>query len=89
MFTSRDIAARIKRQPFRPIRIVTSSGERVEVRHPDLTMIGQRDVTVGIASKDDPEFYDRQTYVSILHITAIEDLTAEISPRPRNGDGDR
>ena len=87
MLTSRDVAARIKREPFRPVRIVTSSGEKVDVRHPDLIMIGQRDVTIGVATHDDPEFYDRQTYISLLHIASIEDLPLEPAHRSDNGNG--
>lgn len=89
MLSSRDIAERVKRQPFRPIRIVTSSGETIEVRHPDLIMIGQRSVTVGIGTPEDQEFYDRQAYVSILHIAAIEDLPVENVSQQREGNGHR
>ena len=87
MLSARDVAARIKREPFRPIRIVTSSGEKFDVRHPDLIMIGQRDVTIGVATHDDPECYDRQSYISLLHIAAIEDLPVESTYRSGNGNG--
>jgi hypothetical protein len=69
------------------VRIVPSSGDRHDVRHPDLIMIGQRDVTIGIATHDDPEFYDRQSYISLLHIASIEDLPAETPRRSSNGNG--
>lgn len=74
MFTAQDIRDRVKQQPFRPVRIVTSAGDHWDIRHPDLVFVGRRDVMVGAAIPEDPEFYDRVTRVSILHITALEDL---------------
>jgi hypothetical protein len=77
MFTVEDIQARVRKQPFVPIRIVTSAGEAFEVHHPDLIMVGLRDVTVGFASAQYPSVYDKQTRLSLLHITALEDLPAK------------
>lgn len=87
MLTSRDVAERVKHQPFRPVRFVMSSGESVDVRHPDLIMIGQRSVTVGFGTHGDEEFYDRQKYISLMHIAVIEDVPAESTPGSSSGNG--
>jgi hypothetical protein len=50
MFTPSQIKDRVRQQPFVPLRIVTSSGEAYEVRHPDLVWIGTRDIHVGMPS---------------------------------------
>lgn len=77
MFTSNDVRARMRKQPFVPVRIVTSSGESYEVHHPDLVWVGQRDIHVGTASKGDPSVYEQSSRVSLLHITAMEDVAAK------------
>lgn len=77
MFTPGQIKERIRQQPFVPLRIITSSGEAYEVRHPDLIWIATREIHIGMPSAKDPAIVDshgRIARVSLLHITAIEDL---------------
>jgi hypothetical protein len=70
--TFRDL---LRRRPFLPFRIVMSSGHAYEVRHPDMAMITQTDLLVGL---DDPgdgvpaEF----KICSLLRVTAVEPLGA-------------
>ena len=75
MFTSKDIKRRIKKQPFVPLRIVTSSGETYDVVHPDLIMVGSRDIQVGSADRNDPTTYDDVDRIALVHITALEELS--------------
>jgi hypothetical protein len=85
MFSRNDILARVRQQPFEPFRIVTRSGQTYEVRHPDLIMVGQRDLHVGTANANDPTTYDQVTRLAIMHITALEDLP---SPTSQGGNGE-
>jgi hypothetical protein len=80
MFSPDDIQARIRRRPFTPLRIVTSSGETFDVYHPDVVMVGRRDITVGMASAEHPGQYERQTRIAIMHVTALEDLPVPTPP---------
>lgn len=85
MFRPQDIKDRTREKPFRPFRIVTSAGEYYDVYHPDLIMVGTRDVIVGTASSDDPSIHDRSTYVALMHITAVEPLPLPAEPPTGNG----
>ena len=49
MITSADILARVRQRPFVPLRLSTSAGESFDITHPDLVLVGRRDVTFGIA----------------------------------------
>ena len=80
MFTPNDIQARIRSTPFVPLRIITSAGQTFDVYHPDLVLVGRRDMIVGIASGDDPVHYDQLTRIALMHITALEDLPVPSSP---------
>jgi hypothetical protein len=82
MFTSADIKERISKTPFVPIRIITSAGDRYEVSHPDLIMVGRRDITVGTSSKKDPAIYEQVSRISILHVASIEDMPVASSMSP-------
>jgi hypothetical protein len=72
---------RLRKQPWVPLRIVTSSGESYEVTHPELVLIGQRDLHVGTASPKDPTTYDQVARIALMHITAMEDLPAAKSKK--------
>lgn len=77
MFTADDIQARVRMRPFVPIRIVTSAGQTFDIYHPDLIMVGRRELTVGKASTENPTQYEQQTRIALIHVNTIEDL-----PRP-------
>jgi len=87
MFNANDIYARIKKQPFEPLRIITSSGEYYDIYHPDLVVVGVRNIFVGTASEKNPMIYDRSTYLSILHITALEALSSPAATTAPNKNG--
>ena len=60
-------------QPFRPFRLVMSSGQAYEVRHPEMAMLTRTDMLVGVGGADDgvpAEF----RICSLLHVTAVEPL---------------
>jgi hypothetical protein len=76
--TFRDL---LKQQPFKPFRVVMSSGQTYEVRHPEMAMLTRTDLLVGVGGKDDevpPEF----KICSLLHVTAIEPLTSATTGAP-------
>jgi hypothetical protein len=86
MFSADDLTKRVRQRPFVPLRIVTSAGEQYDVRHPDLIMVGRRDIAVGTASTENPEHYDQLTRIAIMHVSALQDLPAS-SQSGGNGQG--
>ena len=80
MFTATDIHARVKSRPFVPLRIVTSSGQSYDITHPDLVVIGKRDLFIGIPSNENSDIYDASSRVAILHISDIQDIPRASSP---------
>jgi hypothetical protein len=68
--TFRDL---LRRQPFRPFRLIISSGQAYEVRHPEMAMLTRTDMLVGVDVEDDgvpAEF----KICSLPHVTAVEPL---------------
>jgi hypothetical protein len=65
----------LKEQPFKPFRLVMSSGKTYDVRHPEMAWLTKTDILVGIGDEDDdvPADFKR---CSLLHVTAIEPLNA-------------
>jgi hypothetical protein len=84
MFRAEDIQARLRQQPFQPLRLIATEGLRYDIIHPDLVLVGARDLTIGYATPDRPTVYDRVVRVAIVHIVGIEDLP--VAPAaPANG----
>lgn len=80
MFSAEEIQARLREKPFRPLRIMVSEGQQFEIRHPDLVLVGRRDLTIGFAAPNHPTIYDRVTRVALVHVVALEDLPVTASP---------
>jgi hypothetical protein len=74
-----DIQARLREQPFRPLRLLVSEGLRYDIHHPDLVLVGQRDLTIGFPSPGSPTIYDRVVRVTLVHLVGLEDLPAAAS----------
>jgi len=70
--TFRDL---LGQRPFRPFRLVMSSGQSYEVRHPEMAWLTRTDILVGVGETDEgvpSEF----RICSLLHVTTIEPLNA-------------
>ena len=62
-------------RPFVPFRIQLSTGETIDVRHPELVMVGKRSAIVGISNEPTPR-YDRAVTIALLHIVRLDELSA-------------
>lgn len=58
------------RKPFEPFRIVTSSGDKYDVRHPELVLRMKNGLYVGLGGKGGVA--DRAVFISLLHIAAVD-----------------
>ena len=73
MFRPEFISERVKVQPFKPVRVIASEGLHYDIYHPEMIMVGERDITIGI-SRRRGTIYDRQIRVAIMHIVGMEDI---------------
>ncbi|HVS35477.1 MAG TPA: hypothetical protein VMS17_07820 [Gemmataceae bacterium] len=74
--TQTELRDAARRQPFKPFRVVLTTGAAYDVRHPDLIMVGQRSVALGITQDPAGTAYDRIFQVDLLHVVGIEELPA-------------
>jgi len=79
-----DLIDRIKAQPFRPFRIVTSDGEAHEVRHPELAHLGsdQRGRVLYLFEpkpEDADEVKVPPKTINLTHVTTLEPVESEAS----------
>jgi hypothetical protein len=79
--TFRDL---LKEQPFKPFRLIMSSGVAYEVRHPEMALLTRTDILVGIDEMEDG-VPDRFKICSLLHVTAVEPLTPSSTESKSSG----
>jgi hypothetical protein len=80
MYSPEEIQRCLREKPFRPIRIIASEGLRFDIHHPDLVLVGRRDLIIGTPAPDNPSVYDRVTRVALVHVVALEDLPVPTTP---------
>lgn len=65
----------LSHRPFRPFRLVMSSGESYEVRHPEMALLTRTDLLVGVGESEEgvpAEF----RICSLLHVATVEPISA-------------
>lgn len=69
--TFRDLLAQ---RPFKPFRLVMSSGEAYEVRHPEMALLTRSDILVGTGDSEEgvPANF---RICALLHVASIEPLS--------------
>lgn len=83
---SEDIYRVLRQQPFRPFRLHLSNGRTYDVRHPDLVLVGQTTMIVGVPVPNmSYPIYDDYAVVTLLHINDLELLPSP--PPTTNGPG--
>jgi hypothetical protein len=68
----------LTQQPFKPFRLIMSSGKSYDVRHPEMAWLTRTDILVGVDETDEgvpAEF----RICALLHVTAIEPLDTNLS----------
>jgi hypothetical protein len=65
----------LSRRPFEPFRIRLSSGDALDVKHPENALLVKAGVYVATPNEKG-ELPEAATWCSLLHVTAIEPLTA-------------
>jgi hypothetical protein len=63
----------LAQRPFQPFRLVMSSGQSYEVRHPENAFLTRSDILVGVDDADDGVPADFRI-CSLLHVSAIEPI---------------
>lgn len=76
MFSAEEVLKRLKQQPFYPVRLIVSEGRRYDIFHPDLVLVGKRDLTIGRPAAQNAAIYDQVDRVALVHLVAMEDLPA-------------
>ena len=68
----KDFQKLLAKRPFEPFRLVMSSGEKYEVRHPEMAMLTRSNMFVGVDVEDGvPASFE---ICSLLHVATVEKI---------------
>jgi hypothetical protein len=76
MMQPQDLECELRKKPFQPFRIVTTTGKAYDVTERDLPMImvGKRTVIIGFRVVETDVNFDRYEVVALVHIVRLEPL---------------
>jgi len=90
--TSEELIELLEERPFRPLRLRLDDGRVREIRHPEMAIVGDTIVAIGVPREDDPRRATKITYCSIQHIVEAEPFdvgeqggNGEKPPKKRRG----
>ena len=70
-----DVLQKLRRRPFQPFRLFLSDGTSYEIHHPEMAIVGQSAVVIGIPGPKGSEGpAERIVDCSIFHITRLEPI---------------
>lgn len=71
--TSEEIIELLEERPFVPLRVHMSNGRTHEIRHPELAIVGEDVMALGIEREESER--PRLRFVSITHINEVEPMS--------------
>jgi hypothetical protein len=81
MLRPEDIQQQLRKRPFEPFRIHLTDGTTHEVRHPDMVIVGERFIAVGVPrSPQMGSVADRIETAALMHIVRLEPIGTPASP---------
>jgi hypothetical protein len=75
MMTAGEIKCLLDERPFTPFRIVMSSGDKYEIRHPEQAFVTRARIYVGLRP-DQKGIPEDSEICSVLQIAAVEPIKA-------------
>jgi hypothetical protein len=76
MMAPQDLEFELKKEPFQPFRIVTTTGKTYDITEKDrpLLLVGKRTVIIGMHVPETDPYFDRYEVVSLVHIVCLEPI---------------
>jgi hypothetical protein len=76
-----EMRALLDRRPFQPIRLHITSGQTVDIRHPEMAFVTRSLVVIGVTESDE-RVADYAVHYNLLHVVKIEPFDGS---RPKRG----
>jgi hypothetical protein len=84
--TAEELIELLEDRPFTPLRIHLADGRIREIRHPEMALVSDSHVAIGIPRDDGSKVATRMTFCSMVNIVEVEPFDL---PKGNGGNGDK
>jgi hypothetical protein len=84
--TAEDLIELLEERPFTPFRLHLADGRVREIRHPEMAVVSESHIVIGIPRDDGSKVAIRTTFCSIPNIVEVEPFEFQ---KPTGGNGER
>jgi len=63
-----------------------TDGSCCEIRHPELVLLGRRELIVGLPRRPEDDDFDTSVDIDLMHVVRTDAMDGQRSRRRRNGD---
>jgi hypothetical protein len=74
--TADELIELLEERPFQPLRLHLSDGRVREIRHPEMAIVSETLVAIGVPRNDDSRIATKITYCSLPHVVEAEPIVA-------------
>jgi hypothetical protein len=78
--TAQDLIELLEERPFKPLRLHLADGRVREIRHPEMAMVGETDIVIGVPRDEHSKVAMKFTHCSIPNIVEVEPFDLQGSP---------
>jgi hypothetical protein len=76
----------VRRRPFEPFRILLTTGQTYDIRHPELIWVFRQCADIALDPDPKTGVIDREERISLLHVVRIEGLERPVQHGSGNGE---
>jgi hypothetical protein len=78
--TAEELVELLEERPFTPLRLHLADGRVREIRHPEMAIVAENSVAIGIPREDRPNIAIKITHCSLPNIVEVEPIESEQRP---------
>lgn len=72
--TAEELIELLAERPFQPLRLFLSDGRSRDIRHPEMAIVSDTIVAIGVPRDNEPRIATKITYCSLAHVVEAEPI---------------
>ena len=74
--TAEELIELMSERPFKPLRLHLTNGRTYEIRHPEMAVVSDTVVAIGVPKQDGSLIAEKITHCSLPHVVEVEPADA-------------
>ena len=81
--TADELIELLEERPFQPLRLHLADGRFREIRHPEMAIVSESLIAIGIPRSDESRIATKITYCSLPHVVEAEPIESAAKKGPK------